>query len=384
MTQLTSTGFDRTRLDEILADLQDEMIAIFGSDIDLEPDTTDGQMLGIFAGSQDDLTMLAEDVYHSFNPQSATGVALSRLVQFNGIKILEGRYTSVILTLGGTNGTIVPAGSLVVNPATNETYTTLVNGNIDGTGFATVSAQATVFGAQTAGIGTITKIGSPIFGWQTVTNLTAAVPGRLEETDEQLRIRREKSTSTPAQSLVESLYGDLSNDPNVVQAVVLENNTDITDVNGTLPHGIHVIVQGGIDADIAQSIWLRKSLGCGLQGAVSVSVNDSLGFPHTIKFDRPTLKPVFLIINVVQKFGWPTTGADDIKAAIVAWSLLHQSIGVEVIQSRLYEPVNSVPGHSVTTLLLGFSASPTLENNLAIAYNELATFDITNIIVNVT
>ena len=89
MTQLTAQGFTRTRLDERLSQLQDAMRAIFGPNINLDPDTMDGQTLGIFAESTSNLDQLAEDVYHSFNPQSATGVALSRLVQLNGIRRIE-------------------------------------------------------------------------------------------------------------------------------------------------------------------------------------------------------------------------------------------------------------------------------------------------------
>jgi uncharacterized phage protein gp47/JayE len=93
---------------------------------------------------------------------------------------------------------------------------------------------------------------------------------------------------------------------------------------------------------------------------------------------------VFIVANVVQKPGWPTTGAQMIKDNIVAWALANQSIGEEVIQSRLYGPVNDVPGHSITTLFLGFAAAPATETNLAIAFNELASFDQSRIVVNVT
>ena len=49
MTAVTPQGFVRTRLDERLVQLQDAMRAIFGPGINLDPDTVDGQTLGIFA-----------------------------------------------------------------------------------------------------------------------------------------------------------------------------------------------------------------------------------------------------------------------------------------------------------------------------------------------
>lgn len=384
MTQITETGFDRTRLDELFADLQDKMITIFGADIDLEPDTVDGQTLGIFAEAYDNLTQLAEDVYHSFNPQTALGVALSRLVQLNGITRQAGIKTSVTLKLGGNEGTFVPLGSLVKNPITNEQFITLSNATIGVTGFVSVGAQATVFGPIAAPVNSITKIDNPVYGWQTVTNDVAGVPGRLEETDAQLRARRKLSTATPAQSLAEAVQGDIADLQNVVQSVVLENYTDVVDGNSTPAHGIHVIVQGGLDAEIAEIIWKRKSLGCNMAGTTSVTVLDSVGAGHVIKFSRPTLVNIFITINVEQKPGWPTTGATDIKNALVAWAVANQSIGEEVITSRLYDPINSVQGHSITSLFIGTSAGPVSSANIPILYNQLASFDISRITVNVT
>ena len=86
MSAVTATGFTRTRLDERLDDLVARAKAIIGNDIDVDQESLDGQLLGIFAESISNLDQLAEDVYQSFNPQSASGLALSRLVQLNGIR----------------------------------------------------------------------------------------------------------------------------------------------------------------------------------------------------------------------------------------------------------------------------------------------------------
>jgi uncharacterized phage protein gp47/JayE len=384
MTAITSTGFDRTKLDELLLDLQNSMIDIFGSDVDISPSSIDGQHLGIFADRLDSVTMLAEDVYHSFNPQTALGVALQRLVQLNGIRAIDGQKSTCLVKLGGVVGAVIPEGSLISNPTTKDVFQTLTPATISGTGFTTVNAECLTFGAILAPVGSLTKIDSPTYQWQTVTNDVPAIPGRAAETDEQLRIRRAKSTATPSQALFESLEGSLNNLPAVTQVKLLENFTDIVDGNGTLAHGIHAIVQGGLDADIAKTIWLKKSLGSDMNGSTTVVVNDSDGNPHTIKFSRPSPRNIYVTINIVQRPSFPSTGANDIKDAIVAWALDGQSIGEEVIQSRLFEPVNATPNHSVTSLFIGFSASPTLSANLTLAYNELAIFDQSRIIVNVT
>lgn len=383
MTQLTAAGFDRSRLDERLATLQAAMRGIFGEDINLDADTVDGQTLGIFAESVSNLDQLAEDVYHGFNPNSATGAALSRLVQLNGIRRVGGTFSTVDVLCVGQNGTVIPAGSAISSTATKAQFKTVASTIIGVSGQALISCKAVIMGAQIAPANTLTKINTPIYGWQTANNAAAAVVGRNEETDEQLRIRRTRSTSTPAQSIIDGLYGAVANIPEVLQCEVYENPTGAIDANGLPPHSINAIVDGGIVSDIATQIFTRVTLGVVQVGAVSSSVNDSQGNPHLIKFDRPVDVPIYVILNVDPLAGWPTDGADRLKAALVAWTVANQRIGCDVIHSRLYDCLNVVQGHSITTMLIGTSPAPTLENDINIAFNQLARFTTVNITVNV-
>lgn len=384
MTQLTSQGFTRTRLDERLTALQDAMRAIFGPNINLDPDTMDGQTLGIFAESTSNLDQLAEDVYHSFNPQSATGVALSRVVQWNGIRRIEGTYSTVDLLCVGQQGTIIPAGSLVKSASTNATFQTVAEATIPSGGQVTIAAQASVKGLILAPAGTLTKIDTPIYGWQTVSNPLDAVPGRDEETDEQLRLRRRASTSTPAQSILDAMRGALLNIASVLQAEVYENDEDTTDiVTGLPPHSIYCVVDGGANQDILDTIWLKKGSGVTLVGTTTGIVYDSKGNPHTMRFSRPTDVNVYVVVNLHTRSGWPTDGVQRIKDALTSWAVANQTIGEEVIYSRLFDPINSVPGHSIDSLYIGTTAAPTGTANIAVPFDGLSRFDSTRIVVNV-
>lgn len=384
MTTLSATGFSRSRLDERLAALQASMQAIFGSNINLDPDSIDGQMLGIFAEAINNLDQLAEDVYHSLNPQSASGVALSRLVQLNGIKRIAGAYSSTVLHCGGQQGTVIPAGSLAKSPSTGVTFSTVDDATIGATGFVDVAAFATQLGALLAPTGSVTKIDTPIYGWQTVTNQADAVPGKLEEADEALRIRRRASTSTPALGVLDSLRGTLANTPGVLQVEVFENPLGITDSNGLPRNSVYCVVNGGLTQDIINAIWLKKPAGPTLVGSVTGTALDSAGNPHQINFSRPTPTDVFVVINLHKKSGWPTDGAARMQSALLAWALANQGIGKEVIQSRLFDPLNSVPGHSIDSLFIGTAANPTTSSNIVVPFDGLAMFDSTRIVVNVT
>lgn len=384
MSTLDATGFTRTRLDERLAALQTAAQNIFGVTISLDPDSIDGQTLGIFAEALSNLDQLTEDTYHSFSPQYATGVGLSRLVQLNGIRRSAGAFSLVTIRCGGTQDTIILAGSLVKSTSTNAVFTTLANATILSSGLVDVPARAVVLGVQLAPAGTLTKIDTPTFGWQTATNIVGAVPGKEEETDEALRVRRRASTATPGSATVDAIFGALSNLVGVTQALVKENATNATDGNGLPPHSILSVVQGGVQQTILDTIWLKSAAGVTVHGSISGTVTDTQGHLHAMKFSRPIDVPVYITVNVVMKVGWPSDGVDKIKAALVAWGLTNLLIGGEVIQSRLFEPINSIPGHSITTVFLGLAPSPSSPNNLAIAFDALAAFATARIVVNAT
>lgn len=378
MTTISDVGFTRTRLDERLAALVSEVKAIFGETINVDPDSIDGQTLGIFAEAVSNLDMLAEAVYHSLNPQSATGAALSRLVQLNGIRRQAGQSSTVTLTLTGTGGTIVPVGSRARTTGNIE-FETEVEVVIPSFGTVQVSAHSVDVGPIVAPAGSITGIATPVFGWQTVTNIFDAAVGRLEETDEELRVRRRASVAAPGQAVLDSIYATLANLPGVIQALVLENPENTTDANGLPPHSIYAVVNGGDAQAIADAIWLKKTAGATLVGDQAVVVTDSLGNPHQIKFGRPGAVDIFVSISVKPKPGWPTDGAERIKNAIVAWAITGQQIGEEVIRTRIFEPINSVPGHSVSVLNIGttYPAAGTLD--ITVGFDEIAVFEPDNI-----
>jgi uncharacterized phage protein gp47/JayE len=381
MAQLTDQGIVIARLNDRWNQLVSAMRIIFGDDINVDPNSVDGQLLGIFAESINNLEQLAEAVYQSFNPSTATGAALSRLVQLNGIRRIEGAYSVVDLTCTGTAGTVIPAGSLAqgsdgVHWSTTQPIT------IDQTGVVTVPARAEKMGVLAAAAGTITTIATPIYGWQSVTNPNPASLGRDEETDQELRVRRALSTSTTAQAMLDGLYGALLNLNGVLQAHVYENSTGDVDENGQAAHSILCVVDGGDTQEILETIYRKKSVGVTLLGGVSGVVSDSAGNAQTIRFDRPTDVAIYVTVNVSRQQGYPADGAARIQQAILAWATANMRIGAEVILSQLYTPINTVPGVSVTSLLIGTTHDAQAAANIAVAYNSIARFDPSRITVN--
>ena len=385
MSSVTAYGYEADDLATIYADLVAQMQAIF-PDGDFDPDTIDGQTLGIFAESKWNVDQLAQDVYDSWNPQSATGVSLSRVVQYNGIKRIPGIRSTGAVTCGGTAGTHIPINSLIAGITNQEQWYTIQDAYVGITGQVDVSVLSVNVGAIQAPVGTLNQILTPVYGWQTVTNSAAALLGRDEETDAELRLRRAASTATPAQSVPESVYGAVANIPGVIQVRLYENYMETTDPGtGLPPHSFSVVVQGGLDMDIAAAIWNRASIGATQVGSTTVTLYDIQGFPHTIYFQRPVVLRVYVSVQVKPLPGWGDQLMALIQVNMAAWAAENWQIGDEIIYSRLYEPLNDMPPvFSVTSLTVGTAPNPTGKADITIPYASIATLQSTDVVVTKT
>jgi len=388
MGTFNETGYERQNLDAWLERLELGYKSIFGDNIDLSSDSLDGQVVGLFAGALSDLDQLGESVYKAFNPNESFGTSLEALVQLNAITKNAGTNSTVTLTVTGNQYTVVPAGSTVKTVDTGETFVTGTEVVFDATGTDTVEATAQNTGALAALAGTLTVIDSPIAGWLTVNNVSDAAVGEAEETDAQLRIRRAQSVAISSTNIVEGILAEILALENVVAAILLENDTNITDGNGVSPHSIKAVVQGGTDADIANAIWQNKTGGTGTVGDVTVAVTDSQGTDHNINFSRPSDVPFYITVNTNQLANFPEGGATLIQQAIYDYfmteALTSLSIGDDVIYSQVYVPAGSVVGHSIQSLYIDTSASPSATSDITISYDELASLDLSDIVVNVT
>ncbi|QDP50314.1 MAG: putative baseplate protein J [Prokaryotic dsDNA virus sp.] len=241
--------------------------------------------------------------------------------------------------------------------------------------------QAEDFGPIEQPVNTITTIATPVLGWDSVTNPISANTGRFKETDAELRERFRVSKFERASNILEALYSALINLDAVEQVVIYENDTDVTDDKGIPAHSFLPIVLGGISTNIAQTIWENKPLGIRSYGNTSVTIYDSQGFPHDIGFERPNPVNVYISIELQTDSNYPQDGDAVMKAAIAAYMEANFGIGDDVVYSRLYTPVNSVPGHQVLDMSIGTSPNPTGKMNIPVNFNELFSLDPNNITI---
>jgi uncharacterized phage protein gp47/JayE len=298
--------------------------------------------------------------------------------------ILAGLKTQVDLILGGVFTTYYQDGRLFItrtDPFQIANFTVSINLRIEKVRKLGVAVDDVVgvFPQQAMSIDTISV---PIAGWDSVINPISATTGRLVETDEELRERFRNSKFFQSQNILEALIDALRNVDGVTDVVVYENDTDAVDINGVPAHSFLPIVLGGLPSDIGETIWQNKPTGIPSVGDTTIQITDSQGFLHSISYKRPTEIPIYITVSISNAGGIAGDAQAQIRQNIENYGEANYFIGDDVIYSRFYTPINTVPGHMVNSLFIGTSPSPTGTANIVIDFDAVATFNPANIIVN--
>lgn len=384
---ITDTGFSAKRLADIKAEIEDSFRSAFGAGINLDPLSPLGQMVGIVAERESLIWELAEDVYNSQYPDTASGASLDNVASISNITRLAATYSTVTARITGTNGTIVLIGFIAsVNGDPFARFVTTESGTITG-GYVDLACQAESTGPIQAPAGSLTVIETPQTGVDSVTNALDAALGRDTETDAELKQRRAELLQRSGTATVEGIRRYVLDVVDVLQCTVIENSSGVADGDGRPPKSFETIVSGGDDTEIAQAIFEAKAAGIETHGDITEVIVDTQGISHDIKFSRPIDKNIWLIVNITPNTDpnegdlYPASGDQDVEDALLAYGETF-TMGQDVVNNQMYTPINTVPGVIGIEVLAGFSSPPTADANLSIAADELAVFDSTRITVN--
>src|SRR5947209_4720642 len=91
---LSATGLTVKTAAEITSDLTTGFQQAYGSDINTDQNSPDGQIIGILTQENVDLRELIAQVNASFDPDQAQGSVLDQRVAINGIAREGGTYTN--------------------------------------------------------------------------------------------------------------------------------------------------------------------------------------------------------------------------------------------------------------------------------------------------
>ncbi|PRH17233.1 baseplate J/gp47 family protein [Burkholderia multivorans] len=298
----------------VLAYLQDQYRSIYGADTYLEPDSQDGQLLGVFAKAISDVNSVAIAIYRSFSPATAQDDALSSNVKINGIARKAASYSSADLVLVGQAGATITNGA--AKDANGVQWLLPATVTIPPSGTITVTATCATIGDVSARAGTINQIATPALGWQSVTNPADAAEGAPVEKDAVLRQRQTVSTALPSLTVLDGIIGAVANVAGVTRYVAYENDTSATDANGIPSHSISLVVEGGDATAIANAIAAKKTPGSGTYGTTAVIVTDIYGRPITIRFFRPVAAPIAATVTIKALTGYTSQTGQQIQQAV--------------------------------------------------------------------
>lgn len=451
---LLPTGFVGKNIEDITADLQAAFQAAFGASINVTPQSRFGQIIGIMADRYLELWNLAEAVHAAFNPDDATGQDLVNVAAITGTLPFVPFPSTVTETMTGTPGTLLPAGRQVSVQVTNSLFVTLANGTITlqpswaagayaansrvtsggsiwqttaggvaalpaptgsgptftdgggvvwnflgaGTGAVDIAMASQQNGPIVAVNHTLTQIQTPVAGWNNAVNLLDALLGASSESDSTFRLRREAELHGSGKAALEAIRSAVLKVAAVTACTVFENTTDSTNSDGMPPHSVEVLVQGGDPTAICTAIFQTVTAGIATTGnQAPITITDSQGIAHSIKFSRPVLVPIWVIVNLLfNSAQLPPGGTATVQAEVTANILSYGSIltaDFDVFSSQIASAIiNGVPSIMVPGVLgvldtgaplIGTAPGPVTNTPISITSRQLATFTGANITVNV-
>ncbi len=312
---IDSTGLTVKTLNEILEELNDGYKAIYGADINILPNSPDGQLIGIFSQALSDIRELLVTIDNNFDPDNAIGRFLDQRVSINNIKRKGGTFTTVEIDitvsanttvdlqgLDGTAADVNGTGYTIQDDAGNQfiLFDSVTLENILPTPeIFKKNFRAKDIGAVTVSAGTIQNFVTIVLGVESVDNpLSPLQIGEDEETDANLRTRRQQSVSVNSAGFLNGIIGALLSIQGVTEAQAFENITNSIDSDGIPAHGIWVIVEGGGSDNIANVIMNKKSYGANQRGdiirEVDTPTTPTSGIKFEARFDRPLGEALFI------------------------------------------------------------------------------------------
>ncbi len=336
--ELTATGLEVKSNATLVTELTDGMKNIYGADINVDQNSPDGQMIGLVAQMGTDLREVIVQVNAGFDPDQAVGVVLDQRAAINDVRRAGGTYTlqdisivtSTTVTLQGLDAefnNINGTGYTVQDNAGNQFI--LLDTTTLTAGTNVLPFRARNIGEVTPIVDTITNQVTIVLGVVSVNNPSSATfIGQNQETDAQLRIKRQNSTAANSSGYLNGLLASVSNLDGVTEVSLFENVTDEEDDDGIPAHGIWLIVEGGANTDIANSLYIKKSAGSPMKGDVEVEIATPSGAIFTSKFDRPTAEDLYIQFDIQ-----PTAVPSFDEAAIKQYIVDNVSYGISAYAS---------------------------------------------------
>lgn len=387
MPNIDAAGISIETLSDVVTYLTDGYKTIYGSDINIDQNTPDGQLIGIHAKLNADIQESLLALYNSFDPDAAVGQALHKIIKLSGLTRNPATRSTVTLTMILSQPVAFPSDFTVKDTLEQEW---IIDEAIDlSAGTHSVGFHSSEWGAITASANTIETPSTILEGITSFTNPAIASVGVDEETDIALRQRRIRSTEKPSYSTIGGLTARLLDIDGVSDAIVYENKTNVYDaVHDMAAHSIWAIVDGGVTSDIIEAMVKEKTAGTGLKGATTGSFIETFTradlstfiYTHDSQFDRPNVINPYIRLTATT-----ISGVVDPVLIKNAIALRTFRIGEDITVTALYANIYQAGTNFIASALeVSYDGVTWVSATLDAGFDDKFVIDTTKITVTVT
>lgn len=321
--EFTDNGLVVPTREAVTAGLWEIMRTAFGSDINENSVTPQGQLVTSLTAILQDRDNAFVELSNNMDPRYSFGIYQEGIGAIYFLKRKEATRSVARLDVVGVSGTEIPKGWLIVDEAGNE-WETPVQYLV---GDPLVEVWCVAPGPIQAAPGTIRNPKEAIDGIDRAENPAAAATGSLEESRANFEDRRYDSVAANGKNTNGAVFGAVNNLPGVIDAFVADNPTDSTIQVGVtnypmIRNSLLVSIVGGDDQAIAGQIMIKGGTGCSFVGNTEVTWQDSESesiFPPTyeVKFLRPAHVTTFMRLTVIDLATISYASSEAAKAFIV-------------------------------------------------------------------
>ena len=353
---LTNKGFYCPTYEEILISKIDKAKELFGENICTDNNSPLGKFIRVETAYDHKLFEELEKVYYSISPATATGVSLDRAVSFARVTRNTAVPAKHKIRLYGTLNHSVPKGTLVRSTGGVTFYTTTdcVISEYDGIEndmdmyYADVEVQCTSAGTlgNVYDINSLVDVDTDVMIIEYIETIT---PGIDTETDVELSNRYNSVVDGLGVNTKNAIKSALMKINGVHDVEIVENvsgsdvvvSDDLAIDSGT--YAVIVYANSGLDDEIAEAIFNHKPFGIKQSGNETVQVKDDAEEVHDVIFSYTKELAANIKVECTVNSKFAATGANDIRENI-SQAVNKLEIGEQLVFTRLYEKIYSVPG----------------------------------------
>lgn len=386
---VTIDGFRRKTYNEILSDLQARAKEVFGDNINLSNTSFLGMWLQNEAWEIAELWELAEDVYYSPFVDTSEGSSLDGVGKYITIGRKPNTKSKGVVVIEADKGTRFPKTFRVSDENVSKVFETTKDVTVDETEVVEIPIISIHSGLDmNVEPYFITKAVNPIPGIKKIYNKEPTIGGANTETDKEFRERYYRSASKGGSSTREAVEAALLDMDDVIDAFVDENDT-MEYLDDIPPKCLAPYAFGSEDEKIAKTILKAKAGGIRSYGTTEVLVMDSKGVEHIIGFTRPTVRYIYVRLNITKDKGYP--GDDVVTRAVLNYiggedkegiSYKGLKLGENVVISKIMSSVMCLQGIKDIEVEISLDGETYQITNLEIAKKEIAKTSYDKVVIN--